>query len=78
MYLDLNTWSQGFYNLVPRPISVSGNKAAGREARVKNSNRASSAAESQKRGMAYRKCTSPLWESFEPLTVTKVNGKNVK
>ena len=48
------------HNLVPRPISVSGNKAAGREARVKNSNRASSAAESQKRAMAYRKRTSPI------------------
>ena len=55
MYPDLNTWSQGFFNLVPRPISVSGNKAAGREACVKNSNRASSAAESQKRAM---KCHS--------------------
>ena len=49
MYPDLNTWSQGFYNLVPRPISKSGNKAAGCEARVKNSNHASSAAESQER-----------------------------
>ena len=45
---------------------------------MKNSNCASSAAESQKRAMAYRKCTSPVWEFFEPPTVTKVNGKVVK
>ena len=67
-----------FFNLVPRPISVSGNKAAGCEARVKNSNRVSSAAESQKSTMAYRKRTSPVWEFFEPPTVTKVNGKDIK
>ena len=28
--------------------------------------------------MAYRKRTSPVWEFFEPPTVTKVNGKDVK
>ena len=28
--------------------------------------------------MAYRKCTSPVWKFFEPPTVTKVNGKDVK
>ena len=78
MYPDLNTRSQGFFNLVPRPISVSGNRAAGCEARVKNSIHASSAAERQKRAMAYRKCASPVWEFFEPPTVTKVNGKDVK
>ena len=66
------------HNLVPRPISVSGNKAAGCEARVKNSNCVSSAAESQKSTMAYRKRTRPVWEFFEPPTVTKVNGKDIK
>ena len=44
---------------------------------MKNSNRANSAAESQKRAMVYRKCTSPIWEFFKPPTVTKVNGKDV-
>ena len=57
---------------------VHGNKAAGCEAHVKNSNHASSAAESQKRGMVYRKCTSHVWEFFKPPTVMEVNGKNVK
>ena len=28
--------------------------------------------------MAYRKRTSPIWEFFEPPTVTEVNGKDVK
>ena len=45
---------------------------------MKNSNRASSAAENQKRAMAYRKRTSSVWEFFEAPTVTKVNGKDVK
>ena len=51
---------------------MSGNKAAGGEAC------ASSAAESQKRAMAYRKRTSPVWEFFEPPTVMEVNGKDIK
>ena len=31
----------------------------------------------KQRAMAYRKCTSPVWEFFEPPTVMKVNGKDI-